>query len=127
MPKKTLQDKLDELFDGLELPSDQEIIAETKSVKIAKANSVVKKGIKLQFSEAGKLAHAENNRKTALKRKYNHTIYEGTCMETGKKIKLDIHGLREQGFIPANVSRVVNGHKNSHRGYTWKIIKKELK
>jgi len=98
-----------------------------KSVQISRANRLYRVGKKLTFTEEGKNAHAENNRRTANKRKYNHTVYEGTCIETGKKIKLDIHGLREHGFIPANVSRVVNGHKKSHRGYYWKILKKELK
>lgn len=98
-----------------------------KSVQISRANRTVRKGIKLDFTEQGRIAHTENARSIANKRQYSHTIYQGTCIETGKKIKLDIHGLREAGFNPANVSRVVNGHKNSHRGYIWKILKKELK
>lgn len=94
-------------------------------VAVARFNRINKKGKKLNFSADGKKAHAENSRKVAAKRLYNHTIYQGTCKKTGKKIVLDIHGLRQNGFNPNNISRVVHGHKKSHKGYYWQILSQE--
>jgi len=45
MPKKSLQDKLDQLFDGLELPSDYEVSRETANIK----NSIKHQGISNNF------------------------------------------------------------------------------
>lgn len=112
-------------FDNIQF-DESEIRRVTKNAKIALANTT-RKGMKLNFSEEGKAAHLENTKRTSRIRKYNHTIYEGTCKKTGKKIILDIHGLRKHKFNPANVSRVVNGYKKSHKGYTWKILKEEKK
>lgn len=59
MPKKSLQDKLDELFDGLELPSDEEINNETHKLKL----SLAKK------DKPGNKCSEERKRKIGLKNK----------------------------------------------------------
>lgn len=121
MTKKIINIDLE--FDNITF-DENDINRVTKNYKIGQAN-IKRKGKKLEFTPEGKLAHAENSRRTSRIRKYNKTTYLGTCKNTGKQLKLDIHGLREHGFNPANVNRVVHGHKKSHKGYYWSVLKIE--
>lgn len=81
-------------------------------------------GIKPKFTEKGLIALRNNAKKVGKNKSRTRTIYQGVCVETGKKVFFDIDGLRQNGFNPANVSRVVSGHKNTHKGYSWTEHKK---
>ncbi len=63
MPKKSLQDKLDELFDGLQLPSDKDIQLETASVLRGVANTTYKKGKKDSAETRLKKSKAQTGKK----------------------------------------------------------------
>ncbi len=73
MPKKTLQEEIDNLFFDLNLPSDKEIQYETATIKRSQANTIHKKGKKDSLETRTKKSIA----KTGLKKPYHSKKLKG--------------------------------------------------
>jgi len=89
-----------------------------------RTRSKSRKGKSINITKEGRQRLRANAKSISKNRNYTRTIYKGTCLETGKVIKLDKDQLAQYGFNHANVIRVVGGHKNSHKGHAWEVDSK---